>query len=87
MPRHRITPAARQAGCEAVQARANKRAAHRAAGRHAAGQDRPDTAPAPRTRGVSFPHASFKADYPTGAAESFEQKTFLSNEIPFLTLK
>jgi hypothetical protein len=27
MPRHRITPAARQAGCEAVQARANKRAA------------------------------------------------------------
>ena len=27
MPRHRITPAARQPGCEAVQARVNKRAA------------------------------------------------------------
>jgi Recombinase len=27
MPRHRITPAAQRAGCEAVQARANKRAA------------------------------------------------------------
>jgi hypothetical protein len=27
MPRHRITPAAQRAGCEAVHARANKRAA------------------------------------------------------------